>query len=206
MWQGERRAGKEWETFRAANSARTILKVDEYQRCLGMRDAVRAHPAAGPAIQYGQAEVSIAWDDPETGRACKARLDFVGGSIIDIKTTADIDPRRFAASALRYGYVHQLAWYRWGLETVTGVTSYPCQIIAVESDAPHDVALYTLDELDLAAALDEVKEIVRRYVECEESGSWPGRFLGETALHMPKWAWGDEDAASELGLIIKGAA
>ena len=206
VWEGERRAGKDWEAFRAANSNRTILKVDEYQRCLGIRDAVRSHPAAGPAISHGQAEVSIRWKDPVYGVACKARLDFIGGTILDLKTTADIDPRRFAALAHRYGYVHQLAWYRWGVECATGVTDYPCQIVAVESDEPHDVALYTLNELDLGAALEEVQELLTRYVACTELGSWPGRYLGETELSMPAYAWKDDDAASELGLIIKGAA
>jgi hypothetical protein len=202
VWTGDRRAGKEWEAFKAAHAGRTILKEDEYQACLAMRDAVRAHPAAGAAIAHGQAEVTVTWEDPVSGTKCKSRQDWIGGTILDLKTTADIDRRRFAASAFRYGYVHQLAWYRWGVECATGVTSYPCQIIAVESEAPHDVALYTLDELDLGAALEEVKELLARYVECERAGSWPGRFGSETTLPMPPWAWNDEDAASELGLII----
>jgi hypothetical protein len=150
--------------------------------------------------------VTVTWTDPTHGIPCKSRQDWIGGTILDIKTTADIDPRRFAALALRYGYVHQLAWYRWGVECATGVTDYPCQIIAVESDEPHDVALYTLDELDLGAALEEVQELLARYAECSATGSWPGRFQGETTLSMPAYAWKDDDAASELGLIIKGAA
>src|SRR5512142_442344 len=43
VWQGGRRAGAEWEAFKAAHAGHTVLTSDEYVAALGMRDGVEAH-------------------------------------------------------------------------------------------------------------------------------------------------------------------
>jgi hypothetical protein len=205
VWTGGRRAGKEWDAFCLANEGKTIIKSDEYDRCVAMRDAVRAHPAAGPILASGgESEKVVLWKDPETGLDCKARIDWLCGSVVDLKTTADGDPRRFASLAARYRYHAQLAWYRWGVEVSTGLADWPCQLIVVEATPPHDVAVYNIDELTLGAGLDEARELLRRVAECKASGRWPGRFEGEATLNLPRWAFDDDDAATELGLVIGG--
>ena len=208
VWTGGRRAGKEWDNFEAANLDKTIIKQDEYQHCVEMRDAVMAHPAAGPIFSSGgEAEKTITWTDAETGIACKARIDWLCGSVIDLKTTKSANPRIFAATAARYRYHAQMAWYRWGVECSTGVLDYPCQLVVVESARPFEVVVYTLDELTLGAGLEECRGLLRRVAECRASGKWPGRFDGETTLNLPNWAFNnDEDSADELGLIINGKA
>lgn len=205
VWTGGRRAGKEWDAFEASNLDKTIIKADEYDYCVAMRDAVHSHPAAGPILAQGEAEKVIQWVDPETGLACKGRLDWVGGSIADLKTTQDADPRRFGGVAARYGYHEQMAWYRWGVECALGLVDMPCHLITVESAAPHDVVVYTLDELTLGAGLESARELLRRVAACRASGEWPGRYAGETTLNFPRWAFdSEEDAATELGLVING--
>lgn len=208
VWTGGRRAGKDWDAFEASNLDKTIIKQDEYALCVAMHDAVHAHPAAGPIFgSGGEAEKTITWTDPETGIACKARIDWLCGSIVDLKTTKSANPRQFAASAARYRYHAQLAWYRWGVECATGLAEWPCQIVAVESSRPHDVVVYTIDELTLGAGLDECRGLLRRVAECRASGKWPGRYEGETTLNLPNWAFdSDEDAADELGITINGKA
>jgi hypothetical protein len=208
VWTGGRRAGKEWDNFEAANLDKTIIKQEEYEHCVAMRNAVMAHPAAGPIFSSGgEAEKVILWKDPETGLDCKARIDWLCGSIVDLKTTKSANPRVFAASAARYRYHTQLAWYRWGVECATGLADWPCQIVAVESSPPHDVVVYTIDELTLAAGLEGCQGWLRRFAECKASGKWPGRFEGETTLNLPNWAFeSDDESADELGLIINGKA
>ena len=132
---------------------------------------------------------------------------WIAGSIVDLKTTADADPRRFGAIAARYGYHEQMAWYRWGIEQTTGLADWPVHIVAVESSPPHDVVVYALDLVTLEAGLESARGLLRQVAECRASGKWPGRYGGETTLNLPNWAFDDgEEAATELGLIINGKA
>ena len=208
VWTGGRRAGKDWDAFEAANIGKTIIKSDEYDRCVAMRDAVLAHPAAGPIFTSGgEAEKVITWRDPETGLDCKARIDWLSGSIDDLKTGRSANPRVFGQAAARYRYHAQLAWYRWGIEVSTGLVDWPCHIIVVESSRPYDVVVYTIDELTLGAGLDDCRGWLRSIAECQASGKWPGRYQGETTLNFPNWAFTDDDeSATELGVIINGKA
>ena len=208
VWTGKIRRGKEWDAFEAANADKTIITLNEYDGCKAMKEAVMAHPAAGPIFTSGgEAEKVITWTDPETGIACKARIDWLCGSIVDLKTTKSANHRVFAATAARYRYHSQLAWYRWGVECSTGLADWPCQLVVVESARPYDVVVYNVEELTLGAGLDECRGWLRRVAECRASGKWPGRYESETTLDLPNWAFdSDEDAADELGLTINGKA
>jgi hypothetical protein len=205
VFDGPRRAGKEWEAFAAANRSKTILRRDEYDFCLEIRDAVRAHPVARHLLEVGEAEKTITWTDEATALPCKGRIDWLNGiGLCDLKTTADLDPMRFGATAGRLGYHCQLAFYRQGLKA-NGVEA-PVKILAVEKTPPHDVAVFTLDDDTLYAGEQEVAVLLRRVADCREAGRWPGRFGdGETPLQLPPWAFnafGEEPAG--LGIIIAG--
>lgn len=207
VWTGDRRAGKEWDAFKSANTGRTIIKEDEYATCLAARNAVKRHAIASAIVQDGEAEKGITWTDEATGLPCKGRIDWLTQyAVVDVKTTADLDPVRFGATAARLGYHCQLAFYRRGMKAITGM-DYPVQIVAVESSAPHDVAVFSLDESVLYAGDEEVSELLARVRACRESNSWPGRYQVETTLQLPSWAFGSDAAgADDLDLIVGEAA
>jgi exodeoxyribonuclease VIII len=205
VWDGARRAGKGWEAFRDANQGRTILKRDEYEWCLDLRDAVRRHPVARHLLKVGEPEKTILWTDEATGLPCKGRVDWLNGiGLCDLKTAADLDPMRFGATAARLGYHCQLAFYRAGLRA-TGVEA-PVKIMAVEKSPPYDVAVFTLDDDTLYAGEEEVGVLLRRVADCRAAGIWPGRYGdGETPLQLPGWAFaafGEEPTG--LGITIGG--
>jgi hypothetical protein len=204
VWKGARRAGNDWEAFQAANADRTILRLEEYQWCLEIRDAVRAHPVAKHLLEVGEAEKTIVWTDEASGLKCKGRLDFLNGiGLVDLKTTADLDPIRFGGQAARLGYHCQLAFYRRGLRA-NGI-DVPVKILACEKDPPHDVAVLALDDDTLFAADEEVSLLLKRVVECRKSKQWPGRFGNvEAPLQLPGWAFGNFPDDPALGLIVGG--
>jgi hypothetical protein len=202
VFRGNRRAGKDWDAFCAANKDRTILRLSEYATALSMRDAVRAHPVAGKILRAGFPEQTITWTDPETGVECKCRIDWLSpgaGCFADLKTTADGDAERFGALSARYGYHLQAAFYRRGL--LANGLDLPAKIIAVEAAEPHDVAVFGVDEDALYAGDEEVGELLRRVAECRESGRWPGRYEVEERLALPSWAFPDEDDGG-LGVVF----
>lgn len=208
VWTGDRRAGKDWEAFKAANAGRTIVKADEYEVAIAMRNAVRSHPAAAPLLAQGWPEKSVVWTDPDTGIKCKARLDWLCGSVVDVKTAADIDPARFGATVARYGYHIQAAFYRAGVAYGLGLVDMPFHIIAVEKTAPYDVVVYQLDDAALYAGEEEVRGLLATLKSCRERNEWPGRSSSETMLSLPGWAFTtpNDDDADGLGLVFQPAA
>jgi hypothetical protein len=207
-FKGAIRRGKEWDAFEAQHQNETILKQDEYTLCLQVRDAVRAHPLAAEYLKAGTGEQVLQWSDATTQVACKGRVDWVSSSkpaLVDVKTTSDIAADKFAAVAARMGYHTQGAFYRAGHHAQHGEV-LPVVTIAVEIGAPHDVAVYLLDEDALAAGEQEWMRLLEMVAACRKSGVWPGRFSAEQALRLPRWAVGaDEEDISDLDLNVVGS-
>lgn len=208
VFTGPRRAGKEWDECCKANKGKTILRADEYETCLAMRDAVRSHPIAGPALTPpGEAEKVITWTDEATGLPCKARLDWWRpGLLCDLKTSAEIEARRFAATVERMGYHGQAAFYRAGL-LANGLDAPPFRIVAVESSAPHDVAVYLLDDDAHWRGEQLVAELLAKVASGRFSNLYPGRYPEEVPLSLPAWAFEEETAGIDgLDLMVPANA
>jgi len=204
VFLGARRAGAEWEAFQAANAGRSILKVSEYEEALAVRDAVRGHKVASRLLSRGRPEQTLTWVDPTTGIACKGRLDYLRPEgIVDLKTTANLDPRRFASTANDMGYHGQLAFYVRGLKAL-GMADPACWLVAVEGAAPHDVVAYRVDPLVLQLGDELVGRLLERLAECQATKRWPGRHPEEQTFHLPAWAYTVEESGTpeELGLTI----
>lgn len=201
IYEGGDRRGKAWTEFAEAHAGQTIFKPNEIADAIGMANAVRVHPLIAPYLVDGEFEKSIQWTDPSTGQACKARLDWWARgkrALCDLKTSTTIDKFRFGRIAARLGYHCQLAHY------YNGVCAQPEQVdeillIAVESSAPYDVAVFVLDDDALFAGQEEVAELMRRLSEHRSSGVWPGRYTEKEPLLLPQWVFGDEDDEGALG-------
>lgn len=192
VFEGARRAGKAWDAFEEANAGKTILKRDEWSLVESLAERVRKDDIAQEWLGRGKAliERSIAWTDPATGLKCKARPDAVHSAVVDVKSTSTVDERTFRAQVARLGYFGQLAFYRRGYRALTKMT-LPCAILAAELDAPHDLAVFVLDEDSLNAADAEISRLLAKVAECRKSGVWPGRYQAAQAMTLPDWARGE---------------
>jgi hypothetical protein len=188
IWEGGTRRGKEWEAFKVAHAGKTILKPDELDTACAIRDAVRAHPIAAALLVSGTPECTIQWTDKDTGIACKARLDWLSDTaLVDLKTTRNIEPRRFGAQCGEMQYHGQLAFYASGLLAL-GLEP-AIKIIAVENSAPHDVAVYDLGDDEQYAGEVQYQEALRTVAACRRSGVWPGGYPAEMGLMLPAWSF-----------------
>ena len=201
-----RRAGNAWAEFAAVNGDKTILTVEDYERALDVRDAVRAHRVARRLLRWGKPEVSLQWVDPETRVRCKGRLDWLapGGVLVDLKTTRDIEARTFGRLAERMSYHCQAAFYRSGL-IASGAAPAAVYMIAVEVDEPHDVAAYAVDEDVLEVGLMEVRALLHRVKECRRKRRWPGGYPEVESLDFPQWALASDNDLSGLGIAFQPA-
>ncbi len=193
-------ARKAWEAFQedARERGLIILDSEEEARAQGCAAAVRSEASAYIAPSRGRAEIPITWTDAETGLLCKARLDWltIYRLLIDLKSTRSTDEHAFANQAWKLGYFHQQMFYSMGVAAATGcaLDEVPFLFVAVESEAPFDVALFEPCEETRYAALEDVRKLLAQLAECQRKQKWPGRYDGPHMLKAPKYVlMSDED-------------
>ena len=198
LWDGGIRRGEKWDKFRQANAGKECLSAADYETALAIRDAVRAHKSARRLLRWGKPEVSLRWLDESSRMWLKARLDWIAprGTLVDLKTSRDIEPRAFGRTAANLEYHGQLAFYRRGL-IARGAALEPVFIIAVESGPPFDVLVYEVDEDVLFAGDQLVTAYLHRLKTCRRRRSWPGRDSGVQTLDFPTWALAPESDFSD---------
>lgn len=198
-----RRGTKAWEAFADAHKGQVILKQPEYDAATRMRDAVRSSPEAMRYLRKGDAEVTLVWQDKETGLWLKGRVDWISQSVADViadlKTAGDVRPWAFQSAYARMQYHAQAAMYGDGLEAITGRPSYH-KCVAIESVEPHDVVVYDVIGEPLEQGREAYRGWLTQLVECRQKDEWPGLSPGaELSLRLPAWAVPDESDLGDLG-------
>jgi hypothetical protein len=189
------KAGKEaWAALQAEHGLDTILKPDEYDLCIAMRDSVRRRVSAvGLLGGKGDCELSAVWVDEKSGVLCKGRADRVsydldGGTVVDVKTTTDAGRFAFERSIFNFGYHRQAAFYLRGFNAVN-VPVRHFTIIAVEKKPPHEVGIYRLVDSAIEAGAEQINDLLAQYQQCVGSGVWPGYPDEILDIALPTWAW-----------------
>ncbi|MDP3910884.1 MAG: PD-(D/E)XK nuclease-like domain-containing protein, partial [Gemmatimonadales bacterium] len=118
--------------------------------------------------------------------------------LVELKTTRVGSPLGFGRECAKYLYHAQLAFYLAGLAAHGKEMS--AAIVAVESDPPHVVQVYTVPDDAIECGREEYRALLRRHVQCRAAGEWGGYAEGPTDLVLPRWAYGDDEDAGDLGL------
>jgi hypothetical protein len=168
-----------------------VLKstIDTAQRMAGK---VFAHKLAAKLLEAGAAELSGYWHDDETGVRLRCRPDWLpdyrGGRpiVVEYKSAASANPRRFTKSAGDYGYHQQAAWLIDGLAEATGVVDAACLFIVQQKDSPFLVSVCQLEPEDVELGRRQNRAAIRLYAECAEANSWPG-YEGLHTVGLPGW-------------------
>ena len=157
--------------------------------------AVLSHPSAGPLFLdvLGDDELSMWWDDPDTGVRLKARADRAAAwqsQLVDLKTTNDASPRGFARDAFKYGYHIQRAVYGEVFARTHGLDHDAVRFlfVAVEKTPPYLVCVHELGEDEVRMGREAMQHAIRLYAECSETGVWTGYPDTVQPLTFPTWA------------------
>jgi hypothetical protein len=183
-----------WEVFEAANPGKTHISRLELADVQAMATAARENAtvqmlrSAKPLV-----EASAVWTDPEFGAVCKGRFDCLIERpdriiVADFKTTGDASPDAFGRDAAKFGYVFQMAFYRRACSVLFPGKAFDAYIVAVESEDPYAVAVYSIDDDTLAVGMSEVRTKLAQYAAAVKSNKWPG-YDAETPLVLPAWAY-----------------
>ena len=154
---------------------RTVISQSLYDSCRPMARALMAHPIARELLADGTPEVSVVWDDADTGIRCKARYDYLLPPMLgDVKSTKSAEPFQFSRACNTYGYHRQGAFYLDGARAV-GLDVDMFAFAAVEVAPPHDVIVYAADKPMLLAGRAQYKRALFMYKYALETHQWPGR-------------------------------
>ncbi len=197
------RRGHVWENFKRLNAgADMIVTVAERDAMVGMAVAARKNvPIMKYASAKGTTEVSMVWRDSQTGRLMKGRVDKIldNGTLCDLKTTRDCHSRRFAGQSYALGYHIKMAIYANGYQTLTGHLP-KMKLLAVESKAPHESAVYRVTPDVLIQGWEELQELLITLKQCEDANAWPAAHDEETDLLLPAWLGHDEVSLDDFAV------
>ena len=76
-------------------------------------------------------------------------------------------------------------------------------MLAVESEAPFDVAVFEVDEDVLLAGDLIVHDLLHKVRECRRRRRWPGRYEFTESLDFPTWALLPADAYPDIEVISR---
>jgi hypothetical protein len=147
-----------------------VLAREQFDLLLRMQMGVVRNELATQLICDGEAEgvVRVPYCDID----CQIRIDWLNPQrgIVDLKTCDDLT--WFEADARRFGYVHQMAFYRAVLAQVIS-RQLPVYFLAVEKKEPFRCGVWQVapDVLDIAEH-DNV-DAIKRLQRCEAANDWP---------------------------------
>lgn len=147
-----------------------IISTAEFGTIFKYQSSVLGHMDAAKLLENGAAEGVVRAE--YCGVPCQIRMDWFNPvhGLVDLKTCAEI--RWFESDCRRYGYIHQLAFYRAVLRMHLG-QNVPIYIVAVEKCEPYSAGVWRLTEEVLDLAEMSNKAALERYRNCCATGVWP---------------------------------
>lgn len=187
-YKGSRKEDKKW---REENAHLQQLSHEEACKCVGAAATVIKYPLAQGYLETGKAQLSLVWEDNETGLLCKARPDFKpdGQSVlVDLKSTEDVVYEAIQRISHRFKYHWQAAFYIDGWKAITGESIEKFVFIFVEREPPYAVEVFRMDDDDIQLGRAEYRAALDLYVECKENNHWPLSSGVELNLGLPAYA------------------
>ena len=179
----------DWESFRSSIGDRELLTEDEHAEIVATAQAFGKHAGLTTLLgSYGRViEEPIYFE--LFGEPFKCKPDCVIPSakvIIDIKTTVSVKPRKFAWSAIDYGYHRQAAIYMHACEEKYQ-EEFRFLFACVEKKYPYEVAVFELDGRSISDGVDQVEKLVDEYKRRVEQNDWlPNHSKGIVSLQLPR--------------------
>ena len=160
------KAYSEW----LASQTKEVIGTREFGFIAKLQKSVWLHDAAAELLDHGQPEGVIRTE--YCGVPCQIRMDWFSEKhgLVDLKTCDQL--KWFENDCRRFGYIHQMAFYRAVIREASGET-VPVRFIAVEKNEPFSTGVWELT----GGVLDEAEKVneaaIARYRKCLFTGNWP---------------------------------
>lgn len=182
LWDGKRRAGKEWDAFKDEHDGKIILTNGLYENLKSMLRSVRRHPE----IQkwYSRpGDVEVSHKATINGVMVKGRVDkLTDDPIIDLKSSGmDLDVRTFA------NHVVKMGWHIQGAIYLRLFNRKRFILGVVQQMKPWDVVMFELPPELLEIGDAEAMMLLSAWQICCKKQDWPGRSDQLEMIEVPKW-------------------
>lgn len=185
-------AYKEWAKWTEVQDLTVLTRSMSNQAAAADREVWKYKPAR-ELIEASQHEVTLVWQDAETGIWCKGRMDNWDGDTrteADIKTTGkSVHWKAIGRTAYLAGWHVQRAYYGMGVEAITGEPVEHHKVIAVEVDEPWRCEVYEMGLAELELGRAKCRELLRKYAHYDNRGEWPLNSGIVPMLQFPGWAF-----------------
>jgi exodeoxyribonuclease VIII len=172
FFPGFRKAGVEFQKFKAKNRDKTIISASQKTRCLKCVDNYNENDAAVALVDGGFPEHTICGDF--MGINSKVRTDYINvekGYIADVKTTAwGSDQATFRDTVLRYRYDLSAVLYAEICKQYYGKDFDFYFIVLSKKEPTCDV--FKLSEKSYDKGYQDLVKAAKKYKQCKESGIW----------------------------------
>ena len=187
----------------AKKKGKTLIKHGEMQLVKSIAARILENPTAANTLLNGIPEMTIVWQDEETGVWLRARPDFLPNSVIngaEIRAVPDLkfmaathcSPHGFSRAIASFGYHQSCAFYAEGIKAVYGEEPTHWLWVVVEKDEPHSVSIYQLPTADLERGRAQNRKAIRTFAECLNKGTeahhWPAYTTEPEIIGLPGWA------------------
>lgn len=168
----------EMEAYKAAVAeGKNILRQSEFDTVRAMAESCDRHELAGALLQSGDPEITLAAEDPKTGRVMRARPDILPATmeiIPDVKGAADASPAAFEKAATNFGYFQSAAHYLDVLDILYGEPAQKRRfvLIVIEKSPPYPVTIYHLDDGDIHYGRMLNRRALDTFDRCLKTGEW----------------------------------
>lgn len=154
----------------------------------------------------GKPEQTVIWTEDDIWLRC--RPDWLSNDrklILDYKTTKIASPAAWMRAIPGNGYDVQDAFYRRGVEAVTGVAP-EFVFIVQETFEPYAVYFVELPASYRAIGEQKVETAIAKWRECMKSGKWPAYPPQIMMPEPPAWAMAEAEelAAERAGWTVEG--
>jgi hypothetical protein len=197
-----------WAEWDAKAAGRAFLTAEQVMRIAYMAENLNALPEAREALVGELTEVSLIWQDEQTGLWVKSRPDcipqFSKCDIGDLKTMApkrtDLWSAVMAATEDR-AYDVQLAVMAAGIAAVFGETVERCALIFTQTTEPYEAIPLEVADEALAFGKDMMRLGLNRIARGMRDGVWPGMATGMRRYSLSNRSlakWDEAKASGEL--------
>lgn len=179
---------------------RIMITHDDHETMRFMAESLAGNKLARAILEGdGKIESSIIWRDHETGEILRCRPDFLrdDGLIVDIKTTHSAEPRLFERTAFNLHYDVSAAMTSDGVWSLNGKKPDNYVFLICETKPP-----FTVQVRDCFRPWDDggfnslsyyeaghyrFRKLLNRYIECKQSGEWPGYQQTIEPMAVPRY-------------------
>jgi len=183
---------REWAAAIRAEGKECIT-TEEANAVRGMAASIVDHPGAFAHLHATKDDREVSgifrpFEDIEL--RAKFRADGIApsfGAIVDLKTTQSANFWDWRSSIVKWGYHRQAALYLMGAQAC-GLDVQDFVWLVVDKEPPYAVGLYRLDMTDIGVGDTQVRELLREWHQCVESGEWPAYGDECITVSLPRWS------------------